>query len=479
MLFRLQRSPNKDAVLMALRLLIIRSVEMLSNADRKHRKAQSDVTHSVLLLTMALFSEVVDTVRRCTSNLQFASLFLEVGRQIEPSCLAHLFPLPLPGKKSEHVHEKQALTKSSVRSVLELFSLCIEAGSLAASASALPLLASRIQSRNYCDLLLARSIEAFVKNTDSGECTFDFTEEERRVIGDIFRFGMKLEDAAKIEAQLEKQDSEAEASKHDEVQASFTTDTMDSNSSTPNQASRNLICMSSRQGSILNYVMPSVFNDEKAEEEAISRAATSFIENNSDFRSLDFLALGDDEERELGEDSVSGPDSILKSVGGLVGDTLLELLRSPKTDCPWKTMFSLARLLIQGENQAASTSEVFVKAVDNAKIQHFDSLVPDCYAGGDDMERLVRFIVVDMAHSGHQLNVFEASLIVDLVLLLLQRLVDFPPEIHVNITAGLVAVALIAGHVSDRSPALMSTVDQDCFMYRIYERAVKDFESSA
>lgn len=142
--------------MMALRLLILRAIELLSSVDKKHRNVESTDSKSNLMLAMSLFSEIVDVVRRCTTNLQFAAFFLEVGRQIEPSCLAHLFPLPqsrdIPTEEGNYTYRQSVLLVDEVdrftaRSVVDLFSLCIHEGSLAASASALPLLDSRIQSR--------------------------------------------------------------------------------------------------------------------------------------------------------------------------------------------------------------------------------------------------------------------------------------------------------------------------------------------
>ena len=472
--------------MMALRLLILRSVEMLSHADRKHTKEKSDVTHSALLVTMALFSEVVDAVRRCTSNLQYASLFLEVGRQVEPSCLSHLFPLPAPGKtyKLDAASDVKRLNKTSARSVMELFSLCIDNGSLAASASALPLLGSRIQSRNFCDLLLARSIEAFVKNTDSAESKFDSSEEERRVIGDIFRFGMKLEDAAKFEEELERQESEAKLGgealypslkDHGDSHGSFSSESAEL---TPVQSSsRNLICMG-REGSILNYIAPGIFHDDKKEEEAITRAATSFISSSTDFRSLDFLALVDDEEKD-NEDTSSSPDNNLKSVGGLVGDALLDLQRSRSTDCCWKTMSALARLLLQDHKHSESAYESFKDAANKAQLDDLIPAIPEDFEG-EGPERLTRFIMVEVGDCAHEVTPLEASLIVDLVLVLLQRLADFPlpNEKHSNVNAGLILLTLIAAHVSDRSKELLENLSENSFIYEQYERIVHDLADS-
>ena len=300
---RLHSNRNTDAVMMALRLLILRAVELLSGVDKKHRKAGSVDSKSNLMLAMSLFSEIVDVVRRCTSNLQFAAFFLEVGRQIEPSCLAHLFPLPqsrdIPPEEGNHPHRRSVLVidevdRCTARSVVDLFSLCIHEGSLAASASALPLLDSRIQSRNYCDLLLMRAIASFVRNADSREAEFDCTQEERRVIGDIFRFGIKLEDAALFEKQMTPEESKAEVL------------------------------------SAGDRLLPEDTNPPVAFE-----SANSDESDDLNIQSIHKCCVGRGNQ----------------SVAGLVGDTLLDLLRNPKIDRPWRAMAALARLLLQNSNR--------------------------------------------------------------------------------------------------------------------------------
>jgi hypothetical protein len=402
-----------------------------------------------------------------------------------------LFPLPLPAWKtlstSDEVARRSTVDSNfdrfTARSVVELFSLCIEENSLAASASALPLLSSRLQSRNYCDLLLARSIEAFIQNTDSSEAKFDFTQEERRVIGDIFRFGIKLEDAASFEAQLSTSESKT---KEEDLEAldPFLEDPDDitahvasesSDSSEPIRARRSLICMSGRQSSILSYIVPSIFPDGVEEEEAIRRAATSFIDSKNELTSIDFLTLAEESD----DDSTSTPDGDLKSLGGLVGDVLVQLLRSPKIDHPWKTMSSLTRLLLQNEKSAASSHDILARAVEQARAGDFDQIVPMGYEG-DATERLVRFIVVEIGRCGFQINGLEAGLVVDLVLLLLQRLSDFPlPSYqHSVVTSGLALIGVIAGHNSDRASKLLSSIDQECFLVKSYNIAKSDSAAS-
>jgi hypothetical protein len=460
---------------------------MLAYVDKKHTKEQSDASRSSLLLAMALFSEVVDAVRKCTTNLQFASLFLEVGRQVEPSCLVHLFPLP----SSSRMKIDDSLNRTSAKSVVDLFSLCVQEGSLMASASALPLLGSRVQSRNYCDLLMARSIEAFVGNTSSTHFRFDRTEEERRVIGDIFRFGIKLEDAAILEDKLkpaeekkenwelnaERMESSNKAKVKHESDADFSDDDDDKSDSSGSDFSDdssdepNALCSIDRNSKMMGVF--SMFSEKKEEEEAIRRSALNFIGSNGEVPSLDFLSIAEEKDHENLETSV---DEDLKSMGGLVGGALVELLLSPKTDCPWKTMASLARMLLQESFEFGVN--IFSKVAARVKGDEVDDMIPDLdpdLRAGDAMDRFTEFLVTETGHCGSQINETDANMIVNLVLFLLQRLETFRlPKSQSFVPAGLVVVGLVAACVSGREQELLATLREDCFVSACYKVTAYD-----
>lgn len=511
--------------MMALRLLVLRSVEMLSQVDKKHRKAESDVSRNNLLLALALFTEIVDVVRRCTTNLQFASLFLEVGRQIEPSCLAHLFPLPHSHSPSApasptarrlsldiFVEDKNSLNRFNCRTVVDLFSLCIHEGSLVASASALPLLSSRMLSRRYCDLLLERAMTAFVHNVDSTEVDFDCTLEERRVIGDIFRFGIKLEDAVTLEEQMmtrEVQQDERDITLHkmygghlpedsavppllndtlgNSGVGTHSTDGSDSEHYDLMASRRSLICVGgggSRQGSILNYVIGSIFDDGKKEsEDAIRRAASSFIDSKRDLVPMDFLNFGADEasgtddssddssDEDDGESYASSTDDScqrspkrdsdqnVKSVADLVANTMKELLQTPKIDHPWKAMASLARLILQ-QTKDLPPLNAYAIAVRRTNRASMEAVLPTGYEEGQS-ENIVRFLVAEIGRCDFQIEspVQQPAWVVDLVLLLLQRL-TLSPHSSKELMGSLVLIGLIAGHVSGRAIDLLEPIKQ-------------------
>eukprot|EP00980_Cylindrotheca_fusiformis_P001288 scaffold333_cov133-Cylindrotheca_fusiformis.AAC.14 len=484
---RLTTSPNKDAVVMALRLLILRTVEMLAYVHRKDTKEQSDASRSSLLLAMALFSEVVDAVRKCATNLQFASLFLEVGRQVEPSCLVHLFPLP-----EGRIRMDGSLNRTNAKTVVDLFSLCVQEGSLLASASALPLLGSRLQSRNYCDLLMARSIETFVDNTSSSNCKFDRTEEERRVIGDIFRFGIKLEDAAMFEDKLKTAEEKKESCEPSDVEehgneasmrkrsdSDFSNDDNDksdssgsdfSDDSSDGNIEPNALCNIDRSNKMMGVF--SMFSEKKEEEEAIRRSALNFIGSNGAKPSLDFLNVIEEDN----DDKNKSVEKDLKSMGGLVGGALVELLLSPKTDCPWKSMASLSRMLLQ-ETFEVDVS-IFSKVAGRIDGDEVDEMIPDLHPdlrAGDAMDRFAEFLVTETGQCGNQINESEANTVLNLALFLLQRLEKFRlPRKQSFVTAGLVTVGLVAACVVGREQELLATLREDCFMSGCYKVTAYD-----
>jgi hypothetical protein len=511
--------------MMALRLLILRSVEMLSQVDKKHRKAQSDVSRYNLMLSVALFTEIVNVVRRCTTNLQFASLFLEVGRQIEPSFVAHLFPLPhshsVPAdsptarrhSSNVFVEAKDSLDRFNARTVVELFSLCIHEGSLAASASALPLLSSRMLSRKYCGLLLERAMAAFVLNIDSTEVDFDCSLEERRVIGDIFRFAMKMEDAASLEEQMmaqEVQQDEQDVNllqhyggelvedtmappvlSDDRGDGTHSTDDSDSEYYDQKASRRSLICVGgggTRQSSILNYVIGSIFDEGKDEsEDAIRRAASSFIDSKRDLASMDFLNFGaseasatddsfdsnsstEDDVSHESSDEDSSPqksphqrmdsDNNVKSVAELVANVMMELLKTPTIDHPWKAMASLARLILQ-QAKDLPPLDAYSTAVRRTNQASLEEVLPTGYEEGQS-EQVVRFLVAEIGRCDFQIEspAQEPAWVVDLVLLLLQRLLLLPTKPSKELMASLVLIGLIAGHVSGRAADLLEPIEK-------------------
>ena len=492
--YRLRSSPNEDAVIMALRLLVIRAVENVSDCDRKFTKTRTEESQSALLLSQALFSQVVNTVRHCTTGLQFASLFLEVGRQIEPSCLIHLFPLPLKGMSRNLLPEEMTafsidttITIEEARTVMDMIALCIREGSLAASVSALPLLGSKRRARKYCEQLIQDSLMAFTRNSASSELVyFDCTEEERRILKDIFRFGLKLEEASDLEAKTglstsyrnitenlaAEMSTEGSEETDDFSRTGYSTSFSTVQSSPPRQ-SRQLICMGGRNSSILNYIVPAVFSASPSryqeEEDAIRKAATSFIKQD-----LDPVVLLENSFSNMGFGDEPAESLKLEGVGGVVGRVLVEMLCSGTGTNTWRAMLCVARLLLEDSSEeSVPWDSTFQTLLERVEAGDLEALVPlDLDSEDTGEERFIDFMIEHITDCRQETTAIEASRIVDLVKFLLQRLEEFPQQDDDDLAvvcAGLVVVGLIAGNVADRIPDLIAQANPTCVVRKWYK----------
>lgn len=449
------------------------------------------MSESNLLLCMTFFSAIVDSLRRCSTNLQFASLLLEVGRQVEPGNLGHLYPLPVHGRAGGGTRNVQngLLDSSTARTVVDLFTLCIDEGSVAAAASALPLLTSKSQARHYCGLLLDEVIDSFVRNTHQTMNEFDTTEEERRVIGDIFGFGMKLEDADLYEEGMATRDNKKKNGMHYEQSddsADFFDRTVDSRSTMTDdselgdfaeKAGRGLICVTGTS-TILRYIVPSAIRGEtqqKREEAAIKREASAFIKSSLDNPALGFSSLPD-------WDEISFPDASkddINSVAGIVGDALLDLLQPTRTDINWTAMAALARLLLREETKVPSSYRQVSQIAAKARPRDLLLILPESYDMSIEMKsNLISYLDCEIKLCGMQVTEpWGGMQIVDLALLVLDRIEALPLPDQGDQTVmelGLVFIILVAGSVCGRSVQILDSLKDDCLLAICYKKALRN-----
>ncbi|KAG7348576.1 hypothetical protein IV203_017281 [Nitzschia inconspicua] len=482
--YRLSSTPNKDAMMMGLRLLIFRSVELVTKFYKRHSIDQSDLSKSHLSLAQGLFEGSVDAVRCCTTPLQFASLFLEVGRQIEPSSLSHLFPLP----EIKPAHDAKG-SLDELRSVVDLLTICLEESALAASASALPLLNSQSSSRRYCGVILDEALDTFVRNTHSKGVRYDATEEARQIIGDIFRFGMKLEDAEL--GVTERLPTAAAPSKErrgggDDIisldsfghtMASRTTNDNDSLALSDTEKPSQLICGLNGSNSILNYIVPSNMlglSEKQKMEEAIRREAASFIKGSLDNPSLDFVSLPNWDDRSV---SVHSIDTDINSVAGLIGDALLELLQSSRTDCSWKAMGALAHLIFPDGIGTPLSFECVGKIA--ARVESLDvvSILPEMYTDGENYYEMLEMYLSDEFHlCSEQISDTAALDLVNMSIFILNRLetLPLPDKGDQNVMElGISIIVLVSGHHAKISKSILHAIaDRDCILRQCYENVV-------
>jgi len=333
------------------------------------------------------------------------------------------------------------------------------------------------------------AIENFIANTTSSHNRFDGTEDERSVIGDIFRFGIKLEDAVRFEESIhednegkkergeqvahrpivkEKIDDDADSVLSESASNSSASDFSDDSFSV--EDTRKLLCSTERQNRVMNVF--SMFEHESQEELEIRESALSFIGVTS--VSGDIFRRIDDGETLNGEDSFNDLDTNIMC--RLIGNALVELILSPKTDCPWKAMASVAHILTQ--NDCEDAVSIFTRVAGCLTSAEVDAMIPDLHPdlrAGDAMDRFTEFLVTETGHCGTEISEADATLIVNLVLHLLHALEGVhKSNMQLSVFPGLVMVGLVASSVAGREQELMSTLRDDCFVSECYKVTAYD-----
>ena len=117
-------------------------------------------------------------------QVQFVSLFLNVGRQLEPHPFKSLFPLSL---------SVNAKDESTVLSLQDLFDMSVEDGSFSIPSSALPLFSNKRIVHNLCVNLLHHCIEEIHQFIDSGSLDIKCLREEFKSIKQLYSYILKVE----------------------------------------------------------------------------------------------------------------------------------------------------------------------------------------------------------------------------------------------------------------------------------------------
>jgi hypothetical protein len=159
----------QDMSMMSIQLIVLRLVEKLAVVNRS---SESKDAQKYTLLRGILI-KVVAGIRRQTTALQFASFFLQLGRQVEPSCLPHLFPLP--------------------ETVEDLVSVAVTSGSVPTAASAIPLLSDQKLSLSMCTSLFHYCITQFDASSGAAGTSFEFVicSAELEATDGLFRYALK------------------------------------------------------------------------------------------------------------------------------------------------------------------------------------------------------------------------------------------------------------------------------------------------
>ena len=514
-----------DASMMALRLLVFRSLEKLSQCDKKHRLLVTDESRSNMVLCVVLFAEIVDLVRRFCTDLQFACLFVEVGRQIEPNLLSYLFPLPVtrssisqrvpPADQPTNivVAETSTLDRTTARTIAELFNMSVYAGSLQASSSCLPLFSSQRQMTD----LLDSALRAFIDNVDVVQCSFDRTSEERQVIGDLFRYAVRVEDAAyndffavdtahqKDRTQdglLDKLSESALQESLDESSYFSTDDEVDADDERRASLTSSNCVRGIKRDPFFLSGLASVFDSGQCSEseKAIRRAASSFIECRHELPWTESFGDSLDQDSHPGlffpeksdsngatvansEDSYKAREGgsiaysemfleksepVPKSVATVVGKAILTLIRSFGPRHRWSALGVLSRMLVQSSAPYTSTN-ILSQAIHRIRFAEIEALLRSLYdekeLGGNNI--LLCFLSAEIPRCNVQLRVPQhASLIVDLSLFLLDRVAE-SHDCPGDVLSALVLTGVVATHRSGATAALLESLGETNYMGKL------------
>jgi hypothetical protein len=197
---------------------------------------------------------------------------------------------------------------------------------------------------------------------------------------------------------------------------------------------------------------------------------------------LDNPALGFESLPNWDDDrSPSGhPGSDINSVGGLIGDCLLDLLQTTRTDNNWKAMGALAKMLLQ-EGSAFPSSLLDLFRQISSKVQPIDivSLLPESYEirqNEETEEVFVMYLQDTLAVCEQQIDSSTAISIVDMCLFIIDRILALPLPDNGDqsvMQLGLIVIILVCGHICDRSESLLDCIiEEDCLIARCYEEFV-------
>jgi len=465
---------NEDTVLLALRTLIIRILESIA---RESDKMGNDISsqHSLFLLTTT-FADVVEAAKERLPPMQFVSLFLGIGRQIEPSYLVHLFPLPLstsmPGEQNK------------CRSVEDLFLFSLRHGSISVASSALPLFSSKRYSLKMCGSLLRHCLETFEENAESPlSVAFDLSAEERRMLRGVFHFGVRIEDSGTMPPMEPLDDHDpllvsrspedsGDTAEFDSVASADSPEGLRGQLLTPQKSSR--ICQLFSPPSFLGH-----FQRPK-EEEAIFDAASSFIlsgfdEVNIGFESPMSNGKSVSSRRTLGDASVSSStsESVEITMAGIIASFLLPLAfptDMSKQKFRWKRTATLAHVLlgdtpcdldatrIRGITRLAeswSLDEIIFS------LQISNSSLNNDFSTSEKEKWLVRLLKRHLTECGMMMSTAQASIVLRLVILLLDRY-SLGRDIKAR-SPGLLLLGIIVAHCAGYTRELLDARPRNKF----------------
>ena len=446
----------EDPLLTTMRILIFRFVEMLAANSVNGKNVK-------MVLAKSLYSNVTILARESLSDVNFAILLVGLGRQIEPSCLPYLFPVPAKHK-----------TSSEGDSVDDLLEVMLGRGSLSSALSALPLLPSKSLSMEMCKCLLHHCFQRLMSAlSTSSTINFDDSTAERAGLVSLSRFGMQLEDIDDCdvweEAVRELAPIIVPAVDNGDIQPKKKKVTPKRGQTTKSSVSffSGLYCRGRRS---------------KQVESDVSEAASAFVTAGFEEGDYDFMASDADFGMTARTETVKNT-----SIAGVLAQFFFSSL-AVTADNKWKRLSLVGQILL-GDGSTTlidllppDTTD-FMNAADAASLNDLSSALEPWLTQADDasldsadLEKdIVDFFLANFLSCEHEVSSKQAGQLLDVVLLIMSRL---PKERSgANIKHGLLLIGVVAGHVSGRIDDVFDSSTQ-CPLYACYRIAENDSEGT-
>lgn len=421
----------QNMLVMSLELMVLRSVEKIA-AISKRRGPDLKLKRD---LVRGIFVALVETARRNTTPLQFAKIFLEVGRQIEPSCFPHLFPLPPPQSASA----KQSETMD------DLFDKSLEQGSIRMSVSALSLLVDSETTTSMCAATFHHCLDHLDASFKYGQSyEFDVHQEECIAAGEIFRYALKLQDQGKWE----------DTSPNDES---------DDEDRVPDR------------GYTIMCGISNIFSRRQGTGRKIKTYTTDtsplLVHGIADPKIFKIQAIGVPNIERLSSWQSCG-DNEFKSVAGVTARYILssvfdtDVLINHKR---WKSLGALAALLISGsknEYYFCSKAE-FAGLVQSTRSNRYCALIPlEVRRSGG----MTKFFLRCTLGCTQELDLSVAGHLMDILLILLGKSKDAEADIP-----GLLMIAIVVAHAANRITEISPPLSDESLLWTSY----RDMETSS
>jgi len=180
----IQQMHNFETTFAGLRAIISFLTELVAEKVR-HNADEEAERQSFLKATQAALVRITISA---LIQVQFISLFLNVGRQLEPHHFKSLFPLALAVDREG---------SDQVLSLQDLFDMAVEDGSFSVPGAALPLFSNKKIVHSLCVNLLHHCINKILQFGSANELDIKCLREECRSIQQLYCYTIKIEDSEK------------------------------------------------------------------------------------------------------------------------------------------------------------------------------------------------------------------------------------------------------------------------------------------